>query len=352
MTPETVDNLFERFQQADGSISRRFGGSGLGLYISLNLAELMGGVIDVSSKEGVGSIFQLRIPYRPTALPVEERTQQGERHSILRQQFSGQVLIAEDTPELQILERRILESMGATVTLANNGVEAVELASNHPFDLILMDMQMPEMDGLEATRTLKAAGNPTPIVALTANVMQKHRDAFDQVGGDGFLSKPIDKAELQRTLQRHLLLQQDPQQLQLQGIADRRKAERRSEEVAIIEDERTPKGPRRLSDRVRQATSAAIVNGPVDEAVDDEVTTLFLESSSKNRDRLTIALREREWEEIEAIAHSIKGSATSFGYPDLSTLAESLQNTIAQGEHRQATAEALDLVLALSRILP
>jgi CheY-like chemotaxis protein len=175
---------------------------------------------------------------------------------------------------------------------------------------------------------------------------------FDQAGGDGFLSKPIDKAELQRTLQRHLLLQQDPQQLQLQGIADRRKAERRSEEVAIIEDERTPKGPRRLSDRVRQATSAAIVNGPVDEAVDDEVTTLFLESSSKNRDRLTIALREREWEEIEAIAHSIKGSATSFGYPDLSTLAESLQNTIAQGEHRQATAEALDLVLALSRILP
>ncbi len=158
MSPETIRRLFQRFEQADGTISRRFGGSGLGLFISWNLAEMMGGTIQVSSREGVGSTFELLLPYRPSTTAVDGGEQQGAvvaddssaSGSILNEQLQGHVLVAEDTPELQLLERRILESFGLTVTTANNGQEALEQVVEHHFDLILMDMQMPVMDGVNA----------------------------------------------------------------------------------------------------------------------------------------------------------------------------------------------------------
>jgi PAS domain S-box-containing protein len=202
MSPSVQVRLFQPFEQADHSISRRFGGTGLGLYVSHNLAQLMGGSIAVESAEGVGSTFTLQLPFRPTEIPTTDSAERrpGEQ-ALSRPQISGNVLIAEDTPELQLLERRILESMGATVTTAQNGRIAVELASQQQFDLILMDMQMPEMDGIEATRLLRAAGNPVPVIALTANVMQKHRDAFNAAGCDGFLEKPINKQALAQLVQ-------------------------------------------------------------------------------------------------------------------------------------------------------
>ncbi|MBT3197119.1 MAG: DUF3365 domain-containing protein [Gammaproteobacteria bacterium] len=200
MSPETMDGLFQRFQQGDNSISRRFGGSGLGLYISENLADLMAGYIDLSSIEGKGSIFELVLPYRPSEVCLQQGEGDSERQSVLDEKFTGKVLVVEDTPELQLLERRILQALGLTVSVANNGREAVEQATRESFDLILMDMQMPVMDGIEATRTLRKQGLTTPIIALTANVMQEHRDAFNEAGCDGFLEKPIDKPQLRRVL--------------------------------------------------------------------------------------------------------------------------------------------------------
>ncbi len=205
MSPEVVDRLFSRFEQVDGSISKRFGGTGLGLYISLNLAEMMGGTIDASSKEGVGSIFQLILPYRRSE--QRERRQKGRVKrggGVLEQKLSGHVLVAEDTPLIQQLVRRTLENMGIEVTLAKNGVEAVEMATTQGFDLILMDMQMPEMDGIEATRVLRQKGITIPIFALTANVMEKHRAQFIEAGCDAFVGKPIDMEELRQLLAKYL----------------------------------------------------------------------------------------------------------------------------------------------------
>jgi len=195
MPPAVLDKLFGRFEQADSSISRRFGGSGLGLYISQNLTMLMGGEITVSSEEGVGSLFTLRLPYQQSELPVKPLRQE-KAAPVTDEPFSGHILVAEDTPELQLLERRILEGFGLTVTTANNGQEAVDLVKNNSFDAVIMDMQMPVMDGIEATKVIRASGNTIPIIALTANVMQKHRDAFDEAGCDCFLGKPINKNEL------------------------------------------------------------------------------------------------------------------------------------------------------------
>ena len=311
MTPLEVDNLFQRFEQADGSISRRFGGSGLGLYISLNLAEMMGGVIDVSSQAGTGSRFQLRIPYRASTLPIETKplgSQSGEH----KQQFCGRVLVAEDTPELQLLEQRILGSLGLEVVLASHGREAVELATSEPFDLILMDMQMPEMDGITATRTLREQGVTTPIVPLTANVMQQHRDAFAAAGCEMFLAKPLERRELQRVLERYLT---NPSQ----QPAD---------------------------------TATAVVTTEAEAEVDEELMALFRNAVVESHSKLTLALRERDWNSMREVAHRLKGSALSFGYPDLSKQAETLQFTIDRGENETATGLAMDLAIELAKLLP
>ncbi len=203
MNRDVLDRLFQPFEQADHSISRRFGGTGLGLHISWSLAELMGGDINVESEEGAGSLFTLTLPYHPVDDVKEEHPQQGAVQE--PQSFSGEILLAEDTPELRMLISRILQTMGEIeVTAVENGQIAVELAQTRHFDLVLMDMQMPVMDGIEATKRLRAEGYQLPIVALTANVMIKHREQFAAAGCNGFLGKPIDRKELIRVLQQYL----------------------------------------------------------------------------------------------------------------------------------------------------
>ncbi len=203
--PDQQDQLFQRFKQIDGKISRRFGGTGLGLYISDGLADLMGGYIDVSSAPGKGSVFQLVLPYRSTEISRRE----AEATSVIPsqaidQKLTGKVLVAEDTLAIQLLEKRILENMGLVVTVANNGQEAVDLVANHHFDLVLMDMQMPVMDGIEATQALRDRGKTLPIIALTANVMPRHRELFQLAGCNDFLEKPIDKQMLRKVLAKYL----------------------------------------------------------------------------------------------------------------------------------------------------
>jgi hemerythrin-like metal-binding protein len=205
MSAEVQSRLFQRFEQADQTISRRFGGSGLGLYISNSLALLMKGSIVTESREGEGSTFQLNLPYIVTDQSNQQSKVErsgGESQPVER--MEGTVLIAEDTPELQLLERRIVESMGPDVVTVSDGVKVLEVLAEQEFDLILMDMQMPRKNGIEATQEIRASGNSVPIVALAANVMQKHRDEFEAAGCDGFLAKPIDKMELRRMLEHTL----------------------------------------------------------------------------------------------------------------------------------------------------
>ena len=204
MNGDEVGRLFQRFEQASSTTSRRFGGSGLGLYISRNLAEMMNGKISVESEKGVGSTFTLHIPYRPSDVEIKSAGDELEDSEQEPVELSGTVLVAEDTPALQLLERRILESMGLTVIAANNGIEAVERSVNQPLDLILMDMQMPMMNGLDATRKLRSEGVEIPIIALTANVLTKHQEEYREAGCDGFVAKPIDRKELRKVLERYL----------------------------------------------------------------------------------------------------------------------------------------------------
>ncbi|MBF0470533.1 MAG: PAS domain S-box protein [Gammaproteobacteria bacterium] len=206
---ERQKQIFERFTQEDGSISRVYGGSGLGTTISKELVELMGGEIDFNSVIGKGSNFFFQIPL-PTTSRVVEESETGSR--ITPPLPPLLILLAEDTPLNQDLARIRLEDKGHQVTIVANGLEAVAAATNHRYDLILMDMMMPEMDGLEATRQIRNFEEAqqqarTPIVALTASVTPKDREICFDAGCDAFVPKPIDFSQLQREMKALLKLE-------------------------------------------------------------------------------------------------------------------------------------------------
>ena len=190
-----LDRLFRPFVQADSSTSRRFGGTGLGLAISRWLVKAMGGTLAVESHFGGGSTFWFEV-----ALPDGEAI---AWHKLVAAPLplsrALEILVAEDNPVNQMLIAAILRRMGHAATLVENGRLAVEAAKDRPFDCILMDMQMPEMDGLAATRAIRASGGPcaaVPIIALTADASPERRRFYDNAGLTGYLAKPIDQAAL------------------------------------------------------------------------------------------------------------------------------------------------------------
>jgi CheY-like chemotaxis protein len=197
-----LSQVFEPFIQADASTTRRYGGSGLGLTICRDLLTLMGGTIDVVSTEGVGSKFTVSLPARAAALPDAAT----KPHASIDSVDGLRVLAAEDNPMNQIVLRTLLEASGIPVVMVSNGAEAVAAWRSGRWDLVLMDIQMPVMDGIEATRTIRAAEREsgfarTPIVALTANAMDHHRSEYLSVGMDALVAKPINLEDLLRTIQ-------------------------------------------------------------------------------------------------------------------------------------------------------
>jgi signal transduction histidine kinase len=223
IAPEKLQQVFEPFSQVDGSSTRRYGGTGLGLTISKRLALLMGGDVEVRSLPGQGSTFTLRLyagELRRAALrqytPEECRLVAGEpRASEPEARVGGRVLVVEDVELNQKLLAAILRRAGAAVELAEHGRVGLELAlaaerRGEPFDLVLMDMQMPVMDGYEATRALRAAGFTRPIVALTAHAMSTDRALCLAAGCSDYATKPIQRAQLLATCRRLLLGERAP----------------------------------------------------------------------------------------------------------------------------------------------
>jgi len=195
-TPQAADRLFGRFQQADSSITRRFGGSGLGLAISRSLAVQMGGDITALSTTGEGAEFEFRFEAKQieAAPQAPDAPETGGRRG-------ARILVAEDNANNRTIIGMVLELIGAEVTYAENGEEACAAFARESFDLILMDMQMPVLDGLSATRNIRAleqsrGAPPTPIIVLSANAMTQHVAESHRFGADAHVPKPIDPALL------------------------------------------------------------------------------------------------------------------------------------------------------------
>ncbi|WP_374513898.1 ATP-binding protein [Brevundimonas sp.] len=193
---ETRMRLFGRFTQADTSITRRFGGTGLGLSICRSLAEMMGGDIDVVSTPGVGSRFTVLLPLTRVDAGLEEAARDAAPVAGARRDKPLRVLLAEDHPVNQRVVQLILASTGAELTIVADGQRALEAFTAATFDVVLMDMQMPTMDGLTATRAIRdhevrRGDRPTPIVMLSANAMIEHREEARAAGADLHVAKPI-----------------------------------------------------------------------------------------------------------------------------------------------------------------
>lgn len=195
--------LFLPFSQGDNTTSRRFGGTGLGLAISRQLAELLGGRIEMESDVGTGSEFRFHL-----SLPQTQRIRR-KASSVTGQDtpplaLSGRVLVAEDNAVNQTIARRMLEKIGLSVHIAENGREVLDICRKYEFDLIFMDVQMPELDGVETAKRLRLTGYPAPIVALTANATLESRQACIDAGMVDFISKPFRYEGLKAVLIRYL----------------------------------------------------------------------------------------------------------------------------------------------------
>ena len=203
--------IFDSFSQADSATTRKYGGTGLGLAITKRLAELLGGHVFLESHEGKGSIFSLAIP-APAGWREESscnKYQAIDDSTLMIDEvkgtiMSGKILVAEDNPSNQKLISILLQKMGVEVTIADDGRMAMDKALAEKFDLILMDMQMPTMNGYDATRELRNKGCKTPIIAVTANAMMGDEDKCLKAGCDGYLSKPIDRTKLAEVVGRYI----------------------------------------------------------------------------------------------------------------------------------------------------
>lgn len=293
MTEEVQQRIFAPFVQADVSISRKFGGTGLGLVISKSLAQMLGGDIQVFSEAGKGSEFIVDFSTSVDGqamdnviikslvdLAQDDINQEKAKSRAAKQEkrslaLSGRVLIAEDVEDNQYLFGLLLKSVNVKYDIVENGQLAVEKALTEDFDLILMDMQMPIMGGLEATQLLRQAGIETPIYALTANVMKEDVDKHTSAGCDGTIAKPIEKKDFYKVLSKHLAESEKP-----------------AEKAFSIPAEQMAKLKRD-----------------------------YLLQLAEQRDLLTRYVVEKNLAGLKAECHKIKGSAGSYGFSELSAIA-------------------------------
>ena len=198
---DRIDKIFESFEQADASISRNYGGTGLGLTICKNLVDLMDGYLEVESESGKGASFIITLPFRMADAPVDER----ESNSKSPKNYGKKVLVAEDNVVNQRVAQKMLNKVGIDADIVFDGEAAIEAASNRHYDLIMMDIEMPVVDGIEATRVIQAGNGPnkkTPILALTASVLDDDRKRILDAGMQGFVGKPVKLNQLTQELDR------------------------------------------------------------------------------------------------------------------------------------------------------
>ncbi len=311
---ESQEAIFDSFTQADGSTSRKFGGTGLGLTVTKQLAELLGGSLSLTSEPGKSSTFSLKVlaGLDVTKQPLMDRggiTIATEVESpSARQQFSGSILVAEDSPTNQMLVKRMLEKMGFEVTTAEDGNVALQKAMTHSYDMILMDIQMPNMNGYEATKTMRENGITTPIVAVTANAMSGDEGKCISAGCDDYLSKPIDRKKLVEMLGKYI------------SSCDRdlnKEADAANNQEAITIGKQT-------DNEVIDFDSMIDICG--DEETAREITEIFLTDAPQCMELIAAAIKTENTKDVKLYSHRLKGTSANIGANHLRQSAYQLED--------------------------
>ena len=320
---EAMDKLFQRFAQADDSTTRKFGGSGLGLVICKHLIELMGGSIQVHSALGQGSRFWFDLPLDPATAPYAEM--QGAPKAL---HYAGaRILLAEDNLVNQQVFKGLLGHLGAAVTVADNGELALEQFRQGRFDLVLMDCQMPVMDGFEAVRRMRAweqdepGRSPVPIVALTANALAGDREACLAAGMSDYLAKPISMASLTRTLG-HNLPDSWQEATSLQAPAAGQSDAAAAFDCSVV-------------------NALPMVADGSDVGFADQILELFVEGTKTALDAIDQAVRDRDLARLARSVHTLKSSAAQVGAMALSAEAARQELLLRAGAPAQANWPAL-----------
>ncbi|MBS0467070.1 MAG: response regulator [Proteobacteria bacterium] len=318
---ERLGQLFTPFTQVDGSITRRFGGTGLGLAICRQLVELMGGTINVRSREGAGSEFSFTLPLAlALAAPGPDRTAQGATPSFAQLLQGQRVLLVDDVEVNRTVALAFLAEAGVQVDVAVHGREAVDKVLAQPYDLVLMDIQMPEMDGLTATREIRqqARLRDLPIIAMTAHAMEGDRERSLQAGMQDHLTKPIDPDTLYAALLRWLA----PRHSGDNASARAAPADQGSVQIPALEGVDTARG------------LAQALGRP---ALYLRVLANFVHEFGASTQALQGAQAAQDWPLARRLAHSLKSGSATIGAMALAQLAGQLEDGFAQQHPADAT---------------
>ena len=330
---DKLDKIFRSFTQVDVSHTREYGGTGLGLAITKKLAKLLEGFLTVTSQVGKGTVFTLSIPLKTdeTAreVPVGDSCGKSENFytESTNEQISGRVLVAEDSHASQTLVKILLERMGLEVAIAEDGKMALSKVLSESFDLVLMDIQMPNMNGYEATKAIREKGIDVPIVALTAHVMKGDDEKCLAAGCDGYLAKPVNRQKLDYIIHKYLG----------QKIID---------ESSVSYKDRNEKEICLPISEPKNNSQGSAEDGPVDELTinwenairfcDDEkvigrVANSIIEDGSECLNAIADAIESNDSRKILLYAHRLRGSALTIGIELLAEAAGKVEDAARDG---------------------
>ncbi len=321
---EYHDSLFDKFTMADPSHSRTHEGTGLGLAICKRLVSLMHGSIDFSSEPGIGSTFYFDIQME-LADRTECNAEPGSEEPVQLPAVNTRILLAEDNPANQMVFKMILEYAGLQVDIVANGEEAVEAVRTIPYDIVLMDISMPLMDGMKATRIIRQLSGPenkTPIVAITAHALSGDKERFLAAGMNDFLNKPIDRTKVLQCIAHWTGSGDKLQQNVMPG-----RSTAAIDEWALLDES--------VLQRLARDTAPEIV---------PELVELYISDARKRVELIQTALSEHDLKTLEFEVHTLGSSAAAHGNMRLHYLARQVERLCQDGDEEQAIADAQVLI--------